>query len=564
MAKNCVMCNKKLGLFEKLYEDKYCKECYDKQVAKMQEMKRIENERARVKQEEERKRQEAEQLERRLNEEKLLKEKNDSLRDYFLYTDFFYVVIKIIDNAPFHYNDIFRESIKNKFDIIIPLLNELVIRLPKDYTLNNIKELTTYRNESEIIDKILKNYVKRDLNSQKYCLIKVDTERYSQTPNSNILDDVDVNILNALLASNCFVDFEATINYALNYSIDLINDYNKHIEDYMSKANNDRKYDTSKCIAFAKEVEMEQTYQIINIYYFYAILILYYAYYNRIIDGIINDSELYKVYSKLKNEIHNDNYIVEKLYPIYNSLYRKEFEIEFEEELDFKFLIEMIQKKEKEVEKDDYKSIEENILNINIDKFINMDGDDLLYELTREIENNIVSYKKYISLEDIINMFIYSKEEVNIYNKVQAQKAVYEKERILNGIFDEEKKIINDSLDYSTIDNGYEFESFVANLYKTLGYNVEAVTSKSGDQGADVIIEKDNIKYAIQVKYYNNPVGNKAVQEVVAAKSFYKTDKAMVVTNSTFTPQAITLANANDVLLVDGDKLNKLIKEAKR
>ncbi|MBR3697381.1 MAG: restriction endonuclease [Clostridia bacterium] len=565
MAKNCVMCNKKLGLFEKIYQDKYCKECYDKQVAKMQEMIKIENERVRAKQEEERKKQEEEQLARKLNEEKLLKEKKDSFRDYFLYTDFFYVIIKIIDNVPFHYNDIFSDSIKNKFDIIMPLLNEMIKSLPQNYTLKDIKELTTYRNESKIISKVLKfnNYVKRDLNSEKYCLIKMETERCSKTPNNNVLDDIDVNILNSLLTSNCFVDFESTINYALNNSFALINNYQKYVEDYMSKANNDRKYDTSKCIAFAKESEMEQTYEIINIYYFYAIFIIYYAYYNRIIDGIINNSELYKVYSKLKNEIHNDSYIVEKLYPIYNSLYRKEFEIEFEEETDFKLLIEMIQKKEKEVEKNDYKSIEENILNINIENFINMDGDDLLYELTRVIENNIVSYKKYISLEEIINMFIYSREEVNIYNKVQAQKAVYEKERILNGIFDEEKKVVSNSLDYSTIDNGYDFESFVANLYKMLGYNVEAVTAKSGDQGADVIIEKDNIKYAIQVKYYNNPVGNKAVQEVVAAKSFYKTDKAMVVTNSTFTPQAITLANANDVLLVDGNKLDELIKEAK-
>ena len=123
--------------------------------------------------------------------------------------------------------------------------------------------------------------------------------------------------------------------------------------------------------------------------------------------------------------------------------------------------------------------------------------------------------------------------------------------------------INNNLLDYSNITNGYDFEAFVANVYKMLGYNVEGVTSKSGDQGADVIIEKDNIKYAIQVKYYNNPVGNKAIQEVVAAKSFYKTDKAMVVTNSTFTPQAITLANVNDVLLVDGNKLDELIKEVK-
>ena len=38
-------------------------------------------------------------------------------------------------------------------------------------------------------------------------------------------------------------------------------------------------------------------------------------------------SELYDVYKKLKNEIHNNDYIVNKLYPIYNSLYKNEFDV---------------------------------------------------------------------------------------------------------------------------------------------------------------------------------------------------------------------------------------------
>lgn len=73
--------------------------------------------------------------------------------------------------------------------------------------------------------------------------------------------------------------------------------------------------------------------------------------------------------------------------------------------------------------------------------------------------------------------------------------------------------------------------------------------------GADVIAYKDNLKYVIQVKFYNNPVGNKAVQEVVGAIGMYKADKGVVVTNSTFTKSAIELANANEVELVDGEKL---------
>lgn len=267
---------------------------------------------------------------------------------------------------------------------------------------------------------------------------------------------------------------------------------------------------------------------------------------------------------KLKNEIHNENYIIQKLYPIYNSLYKDEYDITFDDENEFKLLIETINDKEKIVEKDDFIDINSSILNININKFVNSTNDDeLAFKVIDEINSNIVLYKKYLSINDVLDILIYSRKYIDIINEVKKQQALKEKERILNGCFEEEKKINNNLLDYSNITNGYDFEAFVANVYKMLGYNVEGVTSKSGDQGADVIIEKDNIKYAIQVKYYNNPVGNKAIQEVVAAKSFYKTDKAMVVTNSTFTPQAITLANANDVLLVDGNKLDELIKEVK-
>lgn len=79
--------------------------------------------------------------------------------------------------------------------------------------------------------------------------------------------------------------------------------------------------------------------------------------------------------------------------------------------------------------------------------------------------------------------------------------------------------------------------------------------------GADVIAYKDNIKYVIQVKFYNNPVGNKAVQEVVGAIGMYKANKGIVVTNSTFTDSAIELASANNIELINGEKIEKYKKE---
>lgn len=543
MSKNCVMCNKKIGLFEKMYEDKYCKECYEIIQNKNAEAKR--------KLEEE-----------RIKEEKRIeKEKLDMARNNLLYTNYYWVVIENISLIPFHYEDIFNNSITNKFEIIELLLNEIIKELPRDFSFYDIKQITTYKNSSKIIEKALKLYVKGNLDSEKYCLQKVESQRYSPSPNPIILDDIEEN--SYFLCNSYIINFDILVNNFIENQSKLVNAIQKNIDD-MKKCKQNPKYDYYTCSNIIEEYELDQIYEILYIYYFYTLLIVYYIYFNKIVDIIINNSELYNIYKKLKNEIHNENYIIQKLYPIYNSLYKDEYDITFDDENEFKLLIETINDKEKIVEKDDFIDINSSILSININKFVNSTNDDeLAFKVIDEINSNIVSYKKYLSINDVLDILIYSKKYIDIINEVKKQQALKEKERILNGCFEEEKKINNNLLDYSNITNGYDFEAFVANVYKMLGYNVEGVTSKSGDQGADVIIEKDNIKYAIQVKYYNNPVGNKAIQEVVAAKSFYKTDKAMVVTNSTFTPQAITLANANDVLLVDGNKLDELIKEVK-
>jgi len=107
--------------------------------------------------------------------------------------------------------------------------------------------------------------------------------------------------------------------------------------------------------------------------------------------------------------------------------------------------------------------------------------------------------------------------------------------------------------------NGYEFESFVCAMFTKLGYK-SSVTKSSGDQGLDVIAEKDNTRLGIQAKCYSNKVNNKAVQEIVGALAHYKCDKGIVVTNHYFTESAKELAKSNNVVLWDRDILkNKII-----
>lgn len=108
------------------------------------------------------------------------------------------------------------------------------------------------------------------------------------------------------------------------------------------------------------------------------------------------------------------------------------------------------------------------------------------------------------------------------------------------------------------IDNmtGREFEEFVAAVLEGCGYEIEEVTVASGDYGADIIAVADGERIAIQCKRYNSPVGVKAVQEVISAMKHYSCEKAVVITNSTFTNQAYTLAEDNEVVtLWDRDDL---------
>lgn len=66
---------------------------------------------------------------------------------------------------------------------------------------------------------------------------------------------------------------------------------------------------------------------------------------------------------------------------------------------------------------------------------------------------------------------------------------------------------------------GYEYT--IANKLQQLGFTAQA-TKASGDQGADIIAEKDGKSFAIQCRLYSKPVGNQAVQEAYAAATFYQ------------------------------------------
>jgi restriction system protein len=104
---------------------------------------------------------------------------------------------------------------------------------------------------------------------------------------------------------------------------------------------------------------------------------------------------------------------------------------------------------------------------------------------------------------------------------------------------------------------GREFELYCRDVLHEAGWHA-ALTPGSGDQGADIIAEKDGSRVVIQCKFYSGTVGNKAVQEAYAAAAFQDAPYAVVVTNSVYTKSAHQLAHKNGVLLMHHSDLDRL------
>lgn len=108
--------------------------------------------------------------------------------------------------------------------------------------------------------------------------------------------------------------------------------------------------------------------------------------------------------------------------------------------------------------------------------------------------------------------------------------------------------------------DGREFEMFTSKLLRANGFGNVSVTPSSGDFSADVIAEKDDVRFAIQCKRFTEPVGVSAVQEVIASKSLHDCHVACVLTNSSFTSSAEELARKNMVILWGRNKLKDMIE----
>lgn len=191
--------------------------------------------------------------------------------------------------------------------------------------------------------------------------------------------------------------------------------------------------------------------------------------------------------------------------------------------------------------------IYESILN-KVNRTINSHRNQLILQRRKSVftdpygrENN--TNWLYKELPYFINNYIYP-------TLTDIEKSHYE--YALNDIFqiiENEIKSKSTNLVFDFNMSGYEFEVFCSQKLEKEGWKV-LKTQNSGDQGIDLIIEKNNRKIGIQCKKFANVVGNKAVQEVKAGLNFYNLNEGAVLCSSSYTKSAIELANVNNIKLL--------------
>lgn len=108
--------------------------------------------------------------------------------------------------------------------------------------------------------------------------------------------------------------------------------------------------------------------------------------------------------------------------------------------------------------------------------------------------------------------------------------------------------------------DGLDFEQYVAKLLRANGFRKVSLTERY-DFGVDIVAEKDGVRWGIQTKRHSSLVKAEAVRQVVTGLKIYRCDRAMVITNSTYSAVARRLAEANDCILIDRTELKRLAKQ---
>ncbi len=136
----------------------------------------------------------------------------------------------------------------------------------------------------------------------------------------------------------------------------------------------------------------------------------------------------------------------------------------------------------------------------------------------------------------------------------------------LDRVQSEINKVLQDELLTQIYQNSADFfEKMVIELMEKMGYGRGEVTQRSRDEGIDGIIYQDKLGFDViyvQAKRYDpeKTIGRPELQKFGGALP-EKNAKGLFVTTAGFSPNAKQYANERHIILIDGQRLTKLMIE---
>jgi hypothetical protein len=104
--------------------------------------------------------------------------------------------------------------------------------------------------------------------------------------------------------------------------------------------------------------------------------------------------------------------------------------------------------------------------------------------------------------------------------------------------------------------DGIDFEHWCAARIEAQGWAVR-VSKSTGDQGVDIEAMRGGKTVAVQCKRYQQPIGNKSVQEAFTGMTHYSADLAVVIGTGGFTKAALDVAASSGVILLDAENISE-------
>ncbi|KKW47365.1 hypothetical protein A3C21_00180 [Candidatus Kaiserbacteria bacterium RIFCSPHIGHO2_02_FULL_59_21] len=130
--------------------------------------------------------------------------------------------------------------------------------------------------------------------------------------------------------------------------------------------------------------------------------------------------------------------------------------------------------------------------------------------------------------------------------------------------------------------SGFPFEQFLAEVLRAHGWSARtgvALTGRCAPHEVDVFAEKDGRRIGVEAKFHNDPGGKTDIKDALYVKARYddlraapdpsaRVDEGWLVTNTSFTKNAIRYAQCSDLTLIGWDyprsrNLMTLIEEAR-